>query len=83
MKIKISKNTPDSRETFEHNINLIIEMGRKGKLHLTDNFENSGLDKIRVLPNRRINLHSVNEMARTIMNMAANEEEIIANEKER
>lgn len=82
MKIKINENTPESREMFEHNIHLVIEMGRNGTLHLTESFEYSGLDKIRELPNHRVDLLTVNEMARTIMNMAANKEEMLPHEKE-
>lgn len=56
-------------------------MGINGTLRLTERSANHGLDKIRKLPNGRIDLNTVNEGARSIMNVIALEERMKPNEE--
>jgi|GEM_PF-5058410 len=70
MKFEINDNLPEDRSMFERNAYVVLELGMSGKLHLRESITNHGLDKVRTLPNGRIDLHSINEGARVIMNMA-------------
>ncbi len=81
MKIKMNDNLPENRTMFERNAYVVVELGIGGKLHLRESITNHGLDKVRTLPNGRIDLHSINEGARLIMNMAARREFMEDNEK--
>lgn len=72
-------NTPSliSRSDFEHNafnlfdmiskrrLSINIDMGEGNKSHIS-----KGLMAVRTLPNGRINLHTINEVARNMMNMS-------------
>ena len=62
--------TPDSREEFEHNINLLREQAE----HISQATESAigsfmaftypKLKKVRMLPNGRINFHTIDESLR-------------------
>lgn len=71
MKFEDNDNLPDSRMMLEHNAYVAVEMATNSKLHFSENARNHGLDKVRTLPNGRIDLHTINEGARTIMNMVS------------
>lgn len=64
---------PNSRKEFEHNMHLLMESGEKGKLHFTESSTRSvkAMMDARFGPNQRPNLHTINEMARLLANMAA------------
>ena len=66
--------TPISRSDFERNFGILVEMIRNGKFQINNGLTRSidGLEKVRFLPNGRLNLHTVNESARLMANMAAN-----------
>jgi len=64
-------NTPESREEFERNIHMLIEQIRQKKFHLPKGHM-CGIDEIRPLPNGRIDMLSVNEMARLSANQMNN-----------
>lgn len=81
MKFDMNDNLPENREMFERNAYVVAELGINGKLHLRASMTNHGLDKVRTLPNGRIDLHTINECARVIMNMAARREFMEDNEK--
>lgn len=81
MKIERNDDVPENRAMFERNAYVVVELGIGGKLHLRESMTNHGLDKVRTLPNGRIDLHSINESARVIMNMAACREFMEGNEK--
>lgn len=65
---------PSTREEFERNIFLAIEMARNGRLHFSEKSQRSvdGLLAMRSLPNKRIDLRTVNEGARSVINMVSN-----------
>lgn len=71
MKFEINDNLPEDRSMFERNAYVVLELAMSGKLHLRESITNHGLDKVRTLPNGRLDLHSINEGARVIMNMVA------------
>lgn len=58
-----SMQPPMTRAEFERRMHLLREQLRQGKLHLPRGMT-LGIDKIRYLPNGRIDLLSVNESAR-------------------
>ncbi len=65
-------NTPVNREEFERNILLLVESIKRGKLRLPQGSKNmSEFKEIRKLPNGRIDMLSINEMARLSANMIA------------
>ena len=72
--VESRKNYRDSRVEFERHLNLLGEALREGKMHIADGLQNSvkGITKVRYSPNKRINLSTVNEMARTMAMMVAN-----------
>jgi hypothetical protein len=53
--------TPSTREEFEYRFHLLNEQIRRGKFH---NPFSAGLDAVRLLPNGRIDILSINEQAR-------------------
>jgi hypothetical protein len=71
MKFEMNDSLPENRETFERNAYVVVEMGINGRLHFAQSVTEHGLDKVRTLPNGRIDLHTINEGARVIMNMTA------------
>lgn len=58
--------TPSTREEFEYRFHLLNEQIRKDKFH---NSFSGGLDEVRLLPNGRIDILSINERARLTANM--------------
>jgi hypothetical protein len=58
--------TPSTREEFEYRFHVLNEQIRRGKYH---NPFSAGLDKVRLLPNGRIDILSINEQARLTANM--------------
>lgn len=76
MKIEYNDNLPESRGIYERRIYAVIEMGLNRTLHLRESINNHGLDKIRQLPNGRVDLHTINEITRTIMSMVAIEDQM-------
>jgi hypothetical protein len=65
---------PATREEFERNLFLMAERIRSGKLFIHRGLHHSirGIQRVRKLPNRRVDLLSVDEMARLQANMIAN-----------
>ncbi|MCH7403819.1 AVAST type 1 anti-phage system protein Avs1c [Belliella kenyensis] len=61
---------PKSRKEFEHNMHLLKEKAEKGQIHLTKSSMRSikGMMNARYAPNQRVNLHTINEMARLMAN---------------
>jgi len=66
--------TPDTRAEFERNFHLHSHMAQAGKIHIASDLMHTleGLDRVRTLPNGRIDFLSVDEMARLQVNMMAN-----------
>ncbi len=62
--------TPTTRAEFEHNFHLLAEKMRQGKFHFAPG-TSMGLEKVRYLPNGRIDFLSVDESARLQANMIA------------
>lgn len=60
--------TPKTRAEFEHRFYLLREQIRQGKFHVAKGIT-MGIDKVRYLPNGRIDFLSVNESARLNANM--------------
>lgn len=60
--------TPTTRAEFEHRFHLLREKIRQGKFHVARGIP-LGLEKVRFLPNGRIDFLSVDEMARLQANM--------------
>jgi hypothetical protein len=59
---------PMTRAEFEHRFHLLKEQIRRGQMHFASG-TTSGIEKIRFLPNGRIDFLSVNESARLQANM--------------
>jgi len=57
--------TPMTRAEFEHNLHLLREQIYRGRYHGAT----PGVEKVRFLPNGRIDLLSINELARLEANM--------------
>ena len=66
--------TPNSRSEFERNFFLLEKKIMEGKLHIEQSLRYSigGLEKVRYLPNGRIDFLSVDESARLLANQMAN-----------
>lgn|GEM_PF-948544 len=62
---------PSSRKEFEHNMHLLKEKLDKGQMHFSTASLRSvkGIKNVRYAPNQRINLHTIDEMARVTANM--------------
>lgn len=60
--------TPTTRAEFERRFHLLREQMRKGKFLIARGMS-TGLEKVRFLPNSRIDFLSVNETARLQANM--------------
>lgn len=60
--------TPKTRAEFEHRFNLLREQIRQGK-YMIQKGMSLGIEKVRYLPNGRIDFLSVNESARLQANM--------------
>ena len=65
-----SMKTPGTREEFEMNFHFILEQVNRGKFNVMQGVE-SGLEKMRLLPNGRIDLLSIDESARVTANTMA------------
>jgi len=83
MKIEHNENLPENRLMFEHHAYMVAELGINSRLYLTESSANHGLDKVRKLPNGRIDLHTINEGARSMMNLVAGMEQLNPNENEK
>lgn len=64
----------DSRSDFERNFNILAELLREGRMNFSIHAKKSveSLRKMRKLPNGRIDLNTIDELARTTANMAGN-----------
>lgn len=66
-------NTPMTRQQFERNFNLAAEQIKNGKIHFFKGMKSmDSLRKVRMLPNKRIDFLSIDELARSHVNMTAN-----------
>ena len=65
--------TPSSRAKFERNLHLLAETMRQGKLRIASGASHTidGIQRVRVLPNRRIDLLTVDESTRLTANTLA------------
>lgn len=77
------KNYRDSRADFERHLNLLGELMQQGRISIAEGLRNSveGITKVRYSPNKRIDLNTVNEMARNMAMMAANQRDFDRNEE--
>ncbi|MBE0369667.1 AVAST type 1 anti-phage system protein Avs1c [Pseudoalteromonas aurantia] len=66
--------TPRNRLEFERNFNLLKEQGYQGKMHFMQGTSHviDSLNKVKMLPNGRIDLLTINESARLQANMMNN-----------
>lgn len=62
-----SMSTPDTREEFEHRFHLLRESLSTGRLKVAAGLE-TGLERVRYLPNGRIEILSIDETARLSAN---------------
>lgn len=65
-----SMQTPTNRADFERGFHLLCEQIHQGNFHVAPGIT-LGLDKVRFLPNGRIDFLSVNESARLQANMTS------------
>jgi len=74
----------NSRFEFERNFNILAELLRKDRMQFSINSPRTikSLTKIRKLPNNRIDLNTINELARTTANMVGNFENMKNVEKD-
>ncbi|MGX9732498.1 AVAST type 1 anti-phage system protein Avs1c [Janthinobacterium aestuarii] len=63
--------TPDTRAEFELRLNFLREIMKQGKLQGPSNLD-LRLEEVRLLPNGRVDLPTINEMARLNANMTYN-----------
>ncbi|MGJ8632320.1 MAG: AVAST type 1 anti-phage system protein Avs1c [Luteolibacter sp.] len=63
-------NTPLTRGDFERNFNLLRQQLDEGKMQFPIDYPMDSLLRIRLLPNGRLNLLSIDEMARINANTA-------------
>ncbi len=82
MKIEVNEDLPSDRTTFEHHLYMVVEKGINGTIHLTERTVES-MKKVRKLPNGRVDLNTINESARTIMNMVAQERKMKTDEEKK
>lgn len=61
--------TPMTRAEFEHRFNLLENICKNGKMHISRDFSMESLMKVRRLPNGRLDFLSVDELARLNANM--------------
>jgi len=75
MKINPMLSRPSSRAELERNLFLLAESMRRGKFrfHPQSRGVFDGLRRLRKLPNSRLDLLSLNEIARLLSNMIASE----------
>lgn len=61
----------DSRKSFERNACMLAEKIHAGKIHFNKELNHlvTGLTRVRELPNRRINLLTIDESVRSLMHM--------------
>jgi hypothetical protein len=62
--------TPSTRAEFERNFHILREQMRQGRYHIARGIS-LGIEKVRYLPNGRIDFLSVDESARLQANTAA------------
>tara|TARA_R110000765_G_scaffold341862_1_gene431984 strand:+ start:7303 stop:7569 length:267 start_codon:yes stop_codon:yes gene_type:complete len=76
--IENRKNYRDSRVEFERHINLLIESIQNGKMIIPKGLlkPDEGIFKMRYSPNKRINLNTIDESARTMAMRPAMERHI-------
>lgn len=60
--------TPMTRSEFEHRFHLLENHMKNGKLSIARNISMEGLQKVRRLPNGRLDFLSVDESARLLAN---------------
>ena len=62
-----------NRKDFEHNMHIAKEQIQLGRVHFSEKNKRTinGLVNARYAPNRRVNLHTVDEMARSMANTIA------------
>lgn len=77
------KSYRDSRADFERHLNLLGELMRNGGISIAEGLRNSvdGITKVRYSPNKRVDLNTVNEMARNMAMMAANQRDFNTDEE--
>jgi len=66
-----SMQQPMTRTEFERRFYLLKERLEEGKMHFADRKMTLGIQKVRLLPNGRVDFLSVNESARLNANMMA------------
>lgn len=69
----------DSRFEFESKFNILLELINEGRMNFSFQSRKAvdSLSKIRKLPNGRIDLNTIDELARTTANMAGNFEHMM------
>ncbi|MDT0641625.1 hypothetical protein LAG90_02715 [Marinilongibacter aquaticus] len=65
---------PDSRKEFEYNMYMFLEKLERGQVHISRSNTRTikGIINARYAPNKRVNLHTIDEMARLMANSIAN-----------
>jgi len=66
--------TVKSRKEFEHNMHMLSEGFRQNRMRISSSVTRTikGIENARLAPNRRVNLHTVDEAARLMANTFAN-----------
>ena len=70
----IAMKTPDTRGEFERNFHLLHRKIEQGQMHFSANVVHTldGLERVRILPNGRVDFLSVDESARLQANTMNN-----------
>ncbi|WP_164002025.1 AVAST type 1 anti-phage system protein Avs1c [Pyxidicoccus caerfyrddinensis] len=71
MKIETMRSRPFSRASFERNLFIYSESMKQGRIFFHQDISMDGLLRVRMLPNGRIDLLSIDEMTRLNANMHA------------
>ncbi|MBH0018716.1 AVAST type 1 anti-phage system protein Avs1c [Pseudoalteromonas sp. NGC95] len=70
----VNTKAPRNRLEFERNFDLLAEKMHQGKMHFSQDVTHSviSLKKVRKLPNKRIDLLTIDESSRNLANMMNN-----------
>jgi len=71
MELKPMRSTAKTRKEFERNFHLLAEHIRNRRMRFMRGVSTDGIERVRYLPNRRVDFLSVNESARLAANSIA------------
>lgn len=76
MNLKPMTSIARTRSEFERNFNILAEKMRYSRISIARGVKTDGIERVRYLPNKRIDFLSVNESARLMANIFADMENL-------